>query len=381
MLCKILGTSLILAMFAGATARADLTVGDICRVKGQEEVTLQGLGLVVGLKGTGDGDAQPTSRALARMMSLMGNPVARDTAGLERLRELSNAKNVALVFVTATVPAAGARQGDRINCRVNAIYAKSLDGGFLMTTPLLGPMPSEDPRQRRVYAMAQGLIHLPDPVRPAAALVEKGCRLEENFFSPYISSDGTITLVLDQAHAGFQTAYEVADLIRNDPDQTSDDYSPSEETAQAIDSVNICVKIPRIYLADPVEYVQRVLTLRMLPPRNEARVVINERTGVIVIGAEVGIGPVVVTHKDLAIETGSALSEGAFVPLDTFTRVGPTPGAAAGATAGSSAGEVTDLKSLVDALNALRIPSPDIIEIIKQIEQAGKLYGRLVVQD
>jgi flagellar P-ring protein precursor FlgI len=360
--------------FASA-AHADLTIGDICRVKGQEEVTLQGLGLVVGLKGTGDGDSQPTSRALARMMSLMGNPVGRDSAGLERLKELSNAKNVALVFVSATVPAAGARQGDRINCRVNAIYAKSLDGGYLMTTPLLGPQPSDDPRERRVYALAQGLVHLSDPVRPAAAMIEKGCRLEENFFSPYISSDGAITLVIDQAHAGFQTAYEVADLIRNDPDQASDEAS-SEEMSQAIDSVNVRVKIPKIYLSDPVEYVQRVLTLRMLPPRNEARVVINERTGVIVIGAEVGIGPVVVTHKDLAIETGSALSEGGFVPLDTFHPTVQTPG-----TTPAAAGEVTDLKSLVDALNALRVPSPDIIEIIKQIQQAGKLYGRLVVQD
>lgn len=359
-----------LALAAADASRADLTIGDICRVKGQEEVTLQGLGLVVGLKGTGDGDAQPTSRALARMMSLMGNPVGRDAAGLERLKELSSAKNVALVFVTATVPAAGARQGDRINCNVNAIYAKSLDGGYLMTTPLLGPEPSESPQTRRVYAFAQGLVHLPDAVRPAAAAIEKGCRLEENFFSPYIASDGAITLVLDQAHASFQTAYEVADLIRNDPDQASGDYSSSEEMAQALDSVNVRVKIPRTYLDDPVEYVQRVLSLRMLPPRNEARVVINERTGVIVVGAEVGIGPVVVTHKDMAIETGSALGEGGFVPLDTINKQ------AAGAS-----GEVTDLKSLVDALNALRVPSGDIIEIVKQIQQAGKLYGKLVVQN
>src|SRR5262249_34509263 len=151
-------TSLILAiltmiavftMSSPAVARTRLK--DICRIKGQEENTLQGLGIVMGLRGTGDGGAfLPTIRSLAMAMQLMGNPI-----GAGGQMELKDAKNVALVMVTATIPAAGARQGDQLDCMVSSIgAAKSLQGGRLFMTALQGPQVEST----RVYAFCHGAI-------------------------------------------------------------------------------------------------------------------------------------------------------------------------------------------------------------------------------
>ena len=151
-------------MLSGAVCQAELRIRDICRVKGQEENTLHGLGLVVGLNGTGDADA-PTTRALAQMMNLLGTPLGSDPNGNAMLAELQDAQNVASVYVTVTVPAEGGRQGGQLNCTVNAISAKSLEGGYLVPTALLGPRPGD----RRVYALAQGpIVTAPGGHRPAA---------------------------------------------------------------------------------------------------------------------------------------------------------------------------------------------------------------------
>src|SRR4051812_2066104 len=107
--------ALLLGLLAG-TARADHKLGDLCRIKGQEENALHGLGLVVGLKGTGDGDSKATMRALARYMELMGHRVGADAKGQASLDELKGVKNVAFVHVSATVPPGGAQQGDLLDC-------------------------------------------------------------------------------------------------------------------------------------------------------------------------------------------------------------------------------------------------------------------------
>ena len=246
-----------------APARGELRVRDVCRVKGQEENTLHGLGLVVGLKGTGDANGTTTLRSLARMMELMGTRVAQGKEGEFLLQEIKDAKNVALVFVTATVPAAGARQGDMLNCTVaNAMNAKSLAGGFLLMTPLLGPRPGSD----RVYAFASGPVELPDATQPLTATVHNGCRLEEDFRNVY-THDGKVTLVLDKNHASFQTAQDIADVLKNQPDFR--DSSAATEVAVARDQVNIEVKIPEKYAADPVLFVSLLLNQRIYTTETE----------------------------------------------------------------------------------------------------------------
>src|SRR3954469_14546264 len=110
---------LLIATFAFLglpSARGDHRVGDICRIKGQEENILHGFGLVTGLKGTGDTDMKATQRALAHYMELLGHHIGSGQSGQTQFDELKNVKNVALVYVTATVPPGGAQQGDLLDC-------------------------------------------------------------------------------------------------------------------------------------------------------------------------------------------------------------------------------------------------------------------------
>jgi len=322
----------------------------ICRVKGQEENTLNGLGIVVGLKGSGDGGGfLPTIRSLAIAMELMGTPIGQGGAA-----ELKDAKNVALVTVTATIPAAGARQGDKIDCVVSSVgSAKSLAGGRLFMTALLGPIPNS----RQVFALAEGPITLDDPDLPTTGRIYAGCRLEEDFDNVF-TKDGKIALVLDKDYADFQVAQDVAELVNS---QLSF-QSSGLPLAKALDQVNIEVTIPQQYEDDPVLFVSQVLSLPMLAPQTGPRVVINERAGSIVIGGDVEIGAVVVTHKNIVIEAGTAPGGNRFVT------VAPEPT------------ESPKLKALVEALNAVHVPAEEIIDIIKGLERNGKLHAELIIE-
>jgi len=346
---------LAVGMIGAPKAEAATRIKDICRVKGQEENTLHGLGLVVGLKGTGDGGRfLPTIRSLATAMQLMGNPLGNDG-----LAELRDAKNVALVTVTATVPAAGARQGDKIDCLVSSIgSAKSLIGGRLFLTPLQGPQVNNP----RIYAFAQGSLTVEDPELPTTARVNAGCQLEEDFFNSFEQSS-VFTLVLDQNHADFEVAQTIAEIINRPPLGSA---GGDEPLAKALNPVNIEVRIPPQYATDPVDFVSQVLALEILlesEVRTDARVVINERTGSIVIDGEVEIGSALITHKNIAIGTGENAELGTeFIPLHT--------------------GDATParLQALVEALNAIKVPAEDIVDIIKTLDRSGKLHGKVILQ-
>jgi flagellar P-ring protein precursor FlgI len=368
---RLLVAVLVLGMTSTMFARP--TLKNICRVKGQEENVLHGMGLVTGLNGTGDGsDALPTIRALATAMQVMGTPL-----GEAGLAELKNVKNVALVTVSATVPAAGARQGDRLDCTISAISAKSLKGGKLMVyTPLMGPRNAG----RRVFAFAGGKIHLDSSEFPTVGRIPLGCRLEEDFRNEFWTlaktSDGKtfkkFTLVLDRHHADFQTAQDIAELITSqvgfrggesgDDDQMVVDDQSQSDLARALDAVNIDIRVPGPYNNDPVGFVSQVLSLPIPVPQPEARVIINERAGSIVVSGDVEIGPIAVAHKGIVVTTEIGLGESkAFVGIDP-------------ADAGAA-----KLQALIDSLNAINATTEDIIEIIKGIDRNGSLHGKLII--
>ncbi len=370
---SLMGICLLLAL-STVPASAQTRLKDICRVKGQEENTLHGLGLVVGLKGTGDGaNFLPTLRGLAEALQQMGNPL-----GEGKLAELKDAKNVALVLVTARVGPAGNLQGDKIDCTVSAIAAKSLAGGRLFLTPLVGPQAGSD----RVYAFAEGPITLDDPKLPTTGTIHRGCRLEEDFRNVFVKNH-TITLVLNEDHADFEVAHEVAELINStfqgiasrprrlvqQPGvrQAAAQWSSEEqgEIARAINQLYIEVQIPQPYRSRPTEFVAEIMGLALLaPPQTEARVVIRERQGSIVIGGDVEIGPVLVTHKNVVIDTTGAAGGGG----DAWFAIDPGQRGA------------SKLSALVAALNAVKVPPADIIDIIKALERNGKLHGHLIIE-
>ena len=333
-----------------APARARTTLENICRVKGQEEITLHGLGIVAGLNGTGDGGSfLPTIRSLATMMQLLGTPLGQDGAS-----ELKDAKNVALVIVTATIPAAGARRGDKIDCAVSAISARSLEGGRLLLTPLTGPLPQQDPI---VFAVAEGPLTLEDDTLVTTARIHGGCRLHEDFFNPF-SEQGQLTLVVDKDYAGFQVTQEIAEMINTRQEL----LTGGEPLAKPIDQVTVEVTVPAAYRDHLVQFVSEILSLEMPELRTGPRVVIRERSGTIVIDGDVEIGPVLVTHQGVVVEAGGATAGNEFVALDSQTEDNPK------------------LKALLAALNAIRVPPEDKIEIIKALHRNGKLYAALIIE-
>ncbi len=338
---------LVLAPVGIAHARSVLR--NICRVKGQEENVLRGLGLVVGLNGTGEANDPQTMRALARALEIMGSPIPQfGMPGSATFEELRKIKNVSLVWVTARVPATGARRGDRLDCEVSAINGKSLAGGRLVSAAMQGPNVND----RRVYALAEGQIYIEAEEQPLVGRIHGGCQMEEDVFTPFVQ-DGYITLILDKNHANFQTISEIALAIGQTHFQNDD------SGVKAVNAANIIVKIPDVYKADPVAFVSILLELQVYQPEPESRVVINQRTGSVVIDGDVEIGDVVISHRNIVIEAAQPTPQ--FVPVDQTQR------------------ESAKLQSLVDALNALKVPNADAIEIIKGIDRSGKLHARLII--
>jgi flagellar P-ring protein FlgI len=338
------------AIFGGVADCYGRTVlRNIVRVKGQETNTLRGVGLVVGLNGTGEANDPATMRALARAMEIMGAPVPEvPLGGRSGLKDLEKVKNVAMVMVSATVPATGARRGDQIDCHVMGINGKSLAGGRLAFAALQGPHTQD----RRVYGLCEGAVHLQDPESPNVGFIKGGCQMEEDIFTPFVHN-GCITLILEEHHANFQTATEVVDSIHKLYSREGDGF------VQAVNASNIVVRIPQEYQDNPVAFVADILDVDIYSAEPEARVIINQRTGTIVISGDVTIGDVVVSHNNVVIEAGDPPG---FTPI------------------GTEQVNSTKLDALVDALNSIKVPNQDRIEIIKEIARSGKLHGRLIVE-
>lgn len=345
-----------------ALAQGQTRLGNICRIKGQEENVLRGIGLVVGLNGTGEANDDATMRALSRSLELMGNPVTKtgrfDQETQQALRKI---KNVSLVMVTATVPATGARSGDKISCSVSALNGKSLQGGRLLSAALQGP----NTQDSTVFALCEGPLHVVDPGQPMVANVHNGCQIARDIFTPFVSQDGWVTIVLDPHHANFNVCEEVAEQLAR---QYTNDFLPTglgydedkvrESFVLPLDAANIRVKVPQRLEKDPVSFVAQLLEQQILNAEPEARVICDTRTGGVVISGDVQIGDVVFTHSNLVIQTGSAPN---FLPISPTETQRPK------------------LDRLVQALKNLQVPGKDIIEIIQGIERLGKLHAKLTV--
>lgn len=339
-------------------ADSQLRIRDICRLKGQEENTIQGLGIVVGLNGTGDASIAPTTRALARMVQLMGGNIRTDAMGIPDISELDDSSNVALVMVTAKIPAAGAQQGDQLNCTVSAISAKSLQGGNLMIAYMLGPRADVD----QIYALAQGPVVLADSATPTTGTIYGGCKMETTIKNSF-SSEDRITLILDKDLASFSTTVDIADAINglNQAGLSGGSGSDVMVIAEAIDQLHVEVTIPRGYREFPVKFVSLIEQTELTNIKKPKRVVLNQKDGVIIIGEDVLINPVIVSHKNLSIEAVGG--QGRFVSFDADAPEEGRP----------------KLKSLVDALNGLKVPTNDVIAIIRSLDRNGDLYGEVVI--
>ena len=339
-------------------------IKDIASFEGVRENQLIGYGLAVGLDGSGD-KGLATMQAIANMLQRLGLTVNPNDI---------KAKNTASVMVTAKLPPFP-KPGTRVDVLVSTVGdAKSLQGGTLLLTPLKGP-------DGRVYALAQGPVSVGGFVgggsgttiqknHPTAGKVPEGAVVEKDL--PFVLGDGrTIKIFLKRPD--FTTATGVMKKIN---EELKSDY------ASTIDPSAVKVNIPSEYKDKIVELITRLegLDVAVDVP---AIVVINERTGTVVIGDRVRISPVAVAHGSLTIEikTEYQVSQPpSFAPEKAETVVVPKTEVSAKEQKASliQVSGVT-LGEIVRGLNSLGVTPRDMISILQALKASGALRAELEI--
>jgi flagellar P-ring protein precursor FlgI len=349
------------ASAAGAAAPASPTVGDLVRVRGIRSNQLVGLGLVVGLRETGDPSAA-TAEAVRRLEAACGFEAVCESGDAPAAR-LSNA---ALVVVTAEFPAFAA-EGARVDVTVSAAGdAASVSGGTLVATPLRAGRGGE------VYVRAQGAVSSGDPARPATVGIVYGGGIVERAAPPVAleafrarMAEGRITLDLKGASA--EAARAVARAVNRPYGAFADAIR-----ARAVTPGEVEVAVAPELREDAIGLLADVLALPvdLAPP---ARIVVNERLGTVAASGRIMIGPA-------SVATGALL-----------VTIGDAPGAAADAP-NADAGfadrsrplvsleEGVTLEELVRELRGIRTTSQDIIGLLRGLVRVGALRAEIIVE-
>lgn len=336
-------------------------VQDLVRLKGSESSKLIGMGIVVGLNGTGDGSKFASSH---KMLAEAVGKLADETA---TVAQISESDAVALVYLSAEIPGHGVRSGDKLDVQIaKAGDAKSLEGGRLVISWLAGPTPDAP-----VMAVAEGQVSIPDPRHPTTAKIEGGAQMIRDVVSQPMDQFGRVHLVLNDSVASWPAATSLARLIN---EVLAPDAPP---IAQAVDQKNILVSVPQDQRATPGSFISQILRTYVEPAliHSGAKVLVNARTGTIVITGDVMVSPVVISHEGLTITSirppqpaaaqaqQAELVEERFIPID--------PAEEGGAS----------LSQLLEAFNQLKVPATDRIAIIRQIAASGKLHAQLIEEE
>ncbi len=359
---------LLVAVSAFSAAEASSRIKDIVEFEGVRENMLVGYGLVVGLNGTGDSleDGHFTKQSLQAMLNRLG--VKPTDAGLD-------SDNVAAVMVTAVLPPFS-RQGRRIDVTVSAIGdSSSLLGGTLLVTPVLGA-------DGEVYAVAQGQLAVGGfTATGAAETITKGVPT-----SARIANGGIVEREINFSMLNMKS---VKLSLRNP------DFTTARRIAQAInaflgsasasptDLTTVLLQVPRDYKNNVVNLLTDIEQLR-IEPDQLARVIIDEQSGIIVMGENVRISTVAIAQGNLTIritETAQVSQPGPFAEVGETTTVARTDitvdeGSDKQLTMLESG---VTLQELVNGLNALGIGPRDMITILQAIKVAGAMQAEIQV--
>jgi flagellar P-ring protein precursor FlgI len=356
--------------------KMEVHLKNLARLQGVRSNQLLGYGVVVGLEGTGDKDQTKfTVQSLTNLMARQGLSIDPSTVKV---------KNVAAVMVTAELPAF-ARAGQRIDVTVSSTGdAKSLAGGTLLMTPLMG-------NDNVYYAVAQGSVLVGGFVaaarggantavrnHPTAGRIPDGALVESELHENFADRASLrYTLIEDD----FSTAVRVVGAINEEL---------GEIVAKAQDPRTIDVTIPKEFQGKAVELIARLenLSIQVQP---KSRVVVNEKTGTLIMGTDVRIGPVNIIQGDLSIEVSSAVanpqsdevSSAAVAPQPESLNGDNTPAAAQNVAAGGNKGKTLKVDSgvtvgqLAESLNTMGVIPRDLVAILQAIKDAGALTAEL----
>jgi len=352
-------------------------IRDLAHVQGVRDNALVGYGIVAGLAGTGD-----SNRSNATLQSI-SNALAR--FGVRVTPDQISARNVAAVIITATLPPF-ASAGDKLDVNVASLGdARSLTGGTLMLAPLNGP-------DDKVYALAQGPLsvggfrfdsfgNLLEKNHPTVGQIPGGATIETDVTTAIVSKAGSVYIVLDSP--SYVTADRIAQALSAVLPPMADRRI---HRVQAVDAGRVAVRLTPEDQAELVRMLALIEDTQVVPD-DEARIVVNERTGTVVSGGDVRLGQVSVAQGDLKVDitTDYAVSQPivigragpavrSVVVPETQIKVDEAASAAVSLPAGTSVAD------LVSALNRLKVPPRDTISILQAIKRAGSLHAQLIIQ-
>ncbi|MBI4239270.1 MAG: flagellar basal body P-ring protein FlgI [Deltaproteobacteria bacterium] len=362
------GSALLIAALMVSTAAQATRLKDISNFVGVRNNQLIGYGLVVGLDGTGDSASSDVMRrSLGEALAKMG--VGADPAKFQ-------VKNVAAIMVTATLPPF-AKVGSAIDVLVSSIGdAKSLKGGTLLMTPIKGA-------NQEVYAVAQGPLSVGGFEAEAAS---GGSTIQKNHQTVAKLTNGA--LVEKEVDFGLAGKAEL-EVALNQPDFTTAvrmaqkiNEHLGSRVASAPDSGSVKIRVPGRYRGKISTLIAEVETLE-IQPDVAAHIVVNERTGTVVMGENVRVSTVAVAHGNLSIQIDqnyqvsqpNALSQGQTVttPQTDFTVTEEKDRKLVLVPEGVTIGDV------VRALNAIGVTPRDLISVLQAIKAAGALQGELML--
>lgn len=361
--------AVLAVLVTGTPAFGQSRIKDIAAIGGVRENGLAGTGLVAGLAGTGDSPAFPSTG-----QSLRGLLQRQGVAGPD---QVIRSRGAALVAVSAALPAA-ARPGTRIDVAIGVLGdAVSLQGGLLQPTPLLGP-------DGQVYAVAQGPVSIggfaasggaQSVMRGVVATAHiTGGAVVERAAGFDLNRQATITVSL--LNPDFSLARQVARAI---------DAGLKADVARMQDNTNIEVTVPPSYNGRAAELVADIENLPVRPDQSPAaaRIVIDDRSGTIVLGDQVRLSTVAVSHGGLTVRVTEAPQVSQPPPFSSGRTV-VVPRSNVEVSEGGQGRLVvlpagSTISELVNSLNALHVGVRDQIEILQAIKQAGAIQADVVV--
>ena len=336
---------------------------DIAHISGVRENQVVGYGIVAGLPGTGDNSrsTQITNKMLLRNLGTV----------IEQENYIQKGDSAA-VIVTATIPPF-AKNGDKIDCTVSTIAdGKSLEGGVLIQTILKAP-------NGEAVAVAQGPVSVGGINKMAGGSsartaitttgrIPGGAIVERDIYTE-IGDENSITLCIDKSD--YTMVSRIARTINN-----------SVAPASAIDGSSVKVMIPAKFLNDRVTFLSILENLEVAPTLERAKVVVNERTGTVVIGADVKLLPAAVAHGNITVTVSTTndvsqpnpFSQGATIGFDNSDiEINKTPASLINMPANSN------LNDLVRALNSIGVAPIDLISILQALKKSGSLQADLII--
>ena len=358
-------TGLCLLAFATGAMASGSRIKDLTLIAGARDNQLVGYGIVTGLAGDGDKNPVYTIQSVANMLQRFGINIPASAL---------SSKNVAAVMITADIPAF-VKNGTRLDVTISAMGdAKTLQGGVLLQTPLMGA-------DGKVYAVAQGTVAVGGFIGGNG-----GGNVQKNHTTVAQISGGAL---VEREIPTEIVRNNFVELLLREPDFTSAARlatavnSVFTNSAEAIDSTSVRVRVPEGHEKAPVQFISLMESIEVQPDM-PARIIVNERTGTIVATARIRIAPCAVSHGELTISianTDEVSQPGAFSQTGTTEKTTRTDTNISEKKARFVVmKEMPTIEKVAAGLNAIGVTPRDMMAIFQAMKQAGALQADLIMR-